>query len=642
MQAAAPRVVRFGTFEVDLQTSVLRKSGREVRIQEQPRQVLLALLERPGEVITREELRQRLWPDGTFVDFEHGLNTAVKKLRDALGDAAENPRFVETVPLRGYRLLVPVEHPGGDGDPPRASAARRRPFWIGATVAGALVLAAGATLWWVSAPPAVPRIVGSTQLTYTGRVRAPDSNREFFPGLFTDGARIYITEYDGPPSQISATGGDVLPIPLPFRDVQLLHLSPDGSQFLVRQRRDVLGQEGPIWVMPAVGGAARRMGNLFGHDAAWAPDGRSIAYAQGEELYVASASGGPSRRLCATPGRAVWPRWSPDGARLRFTAVHGQTNTRSLWEVSAAGGEPRPLLPREAEGGDECCGEWTPDGRHYVYRASRDDRTDLWVLPEGGLFRIRVQRPLRLTTGPIHFTAVTPSRESRRLFVVGSQPRGEVLRYDLRSHEFTPYRGGGWGFFAFSRDGEWVAYVENRGTEFNLWRSRVSGADRLQLTTPPLRPSVVQWSPDGKRITFMGKRPGEPWRIYLVGAGGGAPQTVLDSGRNQADPTWSPDGRSLMFGHPPDYMAEPTLPKAIRVVDLRTREVSTLPGSEGLFSPRLYRVRLADSTIERILDLADINHQVLVCKFFSLAMDGSPLGSCNLSISDIYAVDWER
>ena len=102
------RVMRFGVFEIDLQLGELRKSGLRIKLQEQPFQILALLLERPGQVITREELRQRLWPVDTFVDFDHSLNSAVKRLRQALSDDSDNPRFVETLPRRGYRLIVPV------------------------------------------------------------------------------------------------------------------------------------------------------------------------------------------------------------------------------------------------------------------------------------------------------------------------------------------------------------------------------------------------------------------------------------------------------------------------------------------------------------------------------------------------------
>ncbi len=109
---SASQVVRFGVFEVDLQAAELRKNGVKVKLQEQPFQILNLLLERPGKVVTREKIQHKLWPADTFVDFEHSLNAAVKRLREALGDSAETPRFVETIPRRGYRFIYPVERPG--------------------------------------------------------------------------------------------------------------------------------------------------------------------------------------------------------------------------------------------------------------------------------------------------------------------------------------------------------------------------------------------------------------------------------------------------------------------------------------------------------------------------------------------------
>ena len=151
MPSSAPsRRVRFGPFEADLRSGELRRDGVKVRLQEQPFQVLALLLERPGEVVTRDELQSRLWPADTFVDFEHGLNTAIKKLRQALEDSAEAPRFVETLARRGYRLIAPVtvEPPGrriAERSRVGRAADRQRSGrrWLFAGVAGLLVLGLG-------------------------------------------------------------------------------------------------------------------------------------------------------------------------------------------------------------------------------------------------------------------------------------------------------------------------------------------------------------------------------------------------------------------------------------------------------------------------------------------------------------------
>ena len=120
-----PRPLRFATFELDVRARELRQGDRRIPLQAQPFEVLRTMLERPGEIVTREELQRRLWPDGTFVDFEHGLNAAVKRLRAALGDTADNPRFVETLPRRGYRLIAKLDVAEEHTD--RAASPQNRP-----------------------------------------------------------------------------------------------------------------------------------------------------------------------------------------------------------------------------------------------------------------------------------------------------------------------------------------------------------------------------------------------------------------------------------------------------------------------------------------------------------------------------------
>src|SRR6202011_3268774 len=143
---SSPRIIRFSTFEVDLHTGELRQRGQKVKLQEQPLQVLAALLERPGELVTREELRSKLWPADTFVDFDHSLNAAIKRLRDALGESAESPIFVETLARRGYRFIAPVD--GGSAlsgigiaaAPQRSKLSFLRP-WVAIALLSAIVTA---------------------------------------------------------------------------------------------------------------------------------------------------------------------------------------------------------------------------------------------------------------------------------------------------------------------------------------------------------------------------------------------------------------------------------------------------------------------------------------------------------------------
>jgi eukaryotic-like serine/threonine-protein kinase len=152
LESRTPWILRFGTFEVDLRAGELRKQGKRIKLQEQPFHVLTVLLQRPGEVVTREELRNQNWPPDTFVDFDNTLNTAINKLREALGDSADNPRFIETLPRRGYRFLAPVTGVDGTARGTAAGAsvaAATRSRKIVVTVAGVVLAAgiAGGLLW---------------------------------------------------------------------------------------------------------------------------------------------------------------------------------------------------------------------------------------------------------------------------------------------------------------------------------------------------------------------------------------------------------------------------------------------------------------------------------------------------------------
>lgn len=257
-----------------------------------------------------------------------------------------------------------------------------------------------------------------------------------------------------------------------------------------------------------------------------------------------NADGSGSRKLLTTTGNPGWPRWSPDGKRLRFTSFGPKTQ---VWEVSAEGRDLHPVLPGWNNPPAECCGTWTPDGKYFIFQ-SRSARADIWALREGGgLLRKANREPIQLTNGPLSYLGPVPSKDGKRIFAIGSQPRGELARYDAKSREFVPYLGGiSATHVSFSKDGQWVAYIAF--PEGSLWRSKMDGSERLQLTFPPLTAWLPRWSPDGKQIAFQATAPNKPWMMYLVAADGGSPQEVAPG---QGDVGWSPDGQSLGFGDTP-------------------------------------------------------------------------------------------
>jgi Tol biopolymer transport system component/DNA-binding winged helix-turn-helix (wHTH) protein len=581
-------VIRFSSFEADLRTRELRKHGLRLKLQDQPFQVLAMLLERPGELVTREEIRARLWPQDTFVDFDHGLNAAVRRLREALNDNADAPRFVETLPRRGYRFIVPVE-PKDNGRSIRLEAQRPANssvpggvIQIAAALAAtsAIAVVVAISVWRASTNRTLGFHVSRyTQLTHDGLSKSQN------PVLVNDGSRVYFSEEADAGfviGQIPVNGGEVTRVPLPIEDkiLGICDVSPDRTEFLLSSWRG-WWKEDPLWVMPTTGGPARRIGNLKASFAAWSPDGNSIFYSTETGLYRAKTDGSDPQLLLTTKGIGGPLRVSPDGKILRFQTQDQSSDTDHYWEASVDGSNLHLLFPNDTHA-PSCCGTWGADGKNFYFNRNGQ----VWALQERskifGQTMLGESQPLpvQLTNGPIHFMYPSSSPDGHRIFAVGIQLRGELMRYDAKADQFVSYLSGVSAFgLDFSRDGKWVVYVSY--PDGAMWRSRVNGSEKQQLLDGSLSGFLPRWSPDGKRVAFTGRKPGENWKVYVLPAEGGTPQPIDDSTEKEFDPTWSPDGNSIAVGgqyHDGDA--------TIRIVDLKTRKVSDLPGSKGLFSPR--------------------------------------------------------
>ncbi|HEY2121441.1 MAG TPA: winged helix-turn-helix domain-containing protein [Candidatus Acidoferrum sp.] len=593
----ADGIIRFGSFEVDRRTGELRRGGIRIKLTGQPFDVLVALLEKPGQIVTREELHDKLWSQDTFVDFEHGLNKAVNKLREALGDEADNPRFIETLPRRGYRFLVPPTQPA----PPeaaRASSAARvadqseissatvrssrgKSRWLLWVMAAALAIAAIAI--WYFMPPAQPRIIGSTQLTYEGKNPCC---------VVTDGVRIYFSENENGGvsiAQAALNGGESSILPTSVKDLYIWNISPDHSQLLAGT---IVGS---AWMLSLPAGSARRFGDLtvttnaagisWSHAAAWSRDGQKLVFAKDHDILVANADGSNPVRVTSAQGRAWGLAFSADGKRIRFTDAGREGSSSSLWEVRTDGTGLHPILKDWHNPPQECCGFWTPDGRYYVFQSNlgRGMFGDLFAISDSpGIYRKSPSQPVQLTFGPLVFFngAITP--DGKKLLFAGLQSRGELVRYDPPSKQFLPFLGGLPATdVAYSRDGKWVAYTSL--VDHTLWRSHADGSDRIQLTYPPDRAMLPRWSPDATLIAYMSDKKGKPWKVSLILSQGGAAEELVPGDTNQSDPTWSADGNQLAFSTGNPSVSQTS---QIEIVDIKTRQISAIPGSSGLFSPR--------------------------------------------------------
>jgi Tol biopolymer transport system component/DNA-binding winged helix-turn-helix (wHTH) protein len=613
---------RFGPFAVDLRQAELRKHGIRLRLQEKPFQILTTLLTRPGELVTREELRARLWATDTYVDFEHGLDTAVNKLRAALGDKAECPRYVETVRGKGYRLLGKVEVSNRQAQeimvPPEATtsaplaipqvtvggaaAGSRSSLGRSALAIGFIGTLLAAALVSILRTPAPPSVLESVQITRGGAGKGNE--------LLTDGTFLYFRERAVDSywlARVPVAGGtSELLRPIRAED-QVLALNPVRPEVLVVSV-SATGLENAFWIYPLPSGTPRRLGEITGRVACWSPDGERIVYASRNDLFVANADGTGTRKLLSLSGPVYFLSWSADGQVIGFVQTDEKGKTESLAEVRTDGSRYRVLFSGNGLV-EASAGTWTAGNRYFIFPMMRNTTSDLWAARDRtGFWSGGSSEPVRLTTGQLSLSHPVTGRDGKTIFALGRLKRVELLRYDAIAMAFVPYLPNvSADGLAFSSDGEWVAYTTF--PELALWRSRVDGSDRMQLTVSPTEVQLPRWSPDGKRIAYMARSPGGHWKIHIISAQGGAPEQLLQGDNDEGHPSWSADGNAIMFGGVPWIHSFAPESTAIHRLDLRTRQVATLPGSEGLWSPRWSpdgRYLVAESIDSRHLRLLDL------------------------------------
>ena len=572
----------------------------------------------------------------------------------------------------------------------RKAASGLRSFLIVA-VLSATLLAIVAAAFFLRSAPAPPKILSTAQLTSDG---IPKS------GLVTDGSRLYFSEFSADQfilSQVSVAGGENATIATSVANPIVLAAAPDSSQVLLLETR-FLQPDSPLWMQPLPAGSPRRLLTVA-HDGEWMPNG-DLLFSKGNDLFRADHDGANARKLLSNDGVASGIRVSPDGSRIRYTISSPDTGVSSLWEAASDGTNPHPLLPRWNNPPEECCGNWTSDGKYFVFQSFHEGLYSLWVMADQHPFWRKIaNEPAQLTTGPLNFGNPVPGRDGRKLFAQGWQPRAEMVRYDSKSGAFVPFLADtDASQMDFSRDGKWIVYV--RSTDATLWRSKIDGSARRQLTYSPLEATVPHWSPDGSQIAFSAAKPGDPYRIYLVSADGGAPEQV-SSGKNDLDPSWSKDGTQLLYGIFPSF--DNSNPTKIMLLDLKTHVLTQIAGSDGMCCPRwspdgrwiialsadnqrlllfdistqtwrqladkmgtfgymtwspnseyvgfdtsftadpgYFRVTPSDGQITRVISLKNIR------RFFppwgewsGLTPDGSPLLVRDISTQEIYALDWK-
>jgi Tol biopolymer transport system component/DNA-binding winged helix-turn-helix (wHTH) protein len=598
-QSLSAGLVRFGVFELDRRSGELRKAGVRISLQEQALQVLTSLLERPGDLVTREELRQRLWPNGTFGDFDHGLNAVVNRLRDTLGDSADSPRFIETLPRRGYRFIAPIESdriaspavaPGApvsvpEGPAASPSARRRRGRIVAAFAVGFVAVMTGA-LWQLRRPPGVegppPKVVSLTRLAGDEDWPAfsPDGEQVAFSwtGEKSDNVDIYVTLVGATELRRLTTDPAVDYAPSWSPDgrriafLRTVGRAP-GSDVTLRKDQDRPFQgitevkialldamdsaSGSLHVMSALGGSDRRLTELpvVGR-VSWSPDGRYLAVGRAPSaasvseppgIYLIPTRGGESRPLtrAISPSYDAHPAFSPDGRRLAYASCNRVEPCHIAvldLDAGAAAAGPAHRLPEAA--GTRITGlAWTRDGRSLIF-ANMGTSGHLWRVGVDATAAPERIEIAGVGDGP----AIASSRD--RLAFSRSQVDTDI---DVVARGKPPVRvvasSADDDQPALSPDGRRIAFCSSRsGDAMDVWVAGSDGSNARQLTRGPGRwQCSPHWSPDGGRIAFDSLTADGTFHIWTMDADGGTARQLTTDAGSQTAPTWSHDGQWIYF-----------------------------------------------------------------------------------------------
>jgi Tol biopolymer transport system component/DNA-binding winged helix-turn-helix (wHTH) protein len=600
MTSIYPHRVRFGPFEADLETHELWKNGIKIKLGGQPFEILALLLKRPGQMVSREELQREIWTADTFVDFNHGLNAAVNKLRETLSDSAEEPRFIETLPRRGYRFIgrvetteigqallespafpaeelnvasvAPTPAPGKSMEREWTSkmgaalekiqSVSRLSFSKKLIVVGAAGLAVAVILWWLVLSP-ISEGPGRRELAVK-KARAgelgnmltvvpdpasdpaisPDGNSVAFRrNSYAPGAAgIFVSSsYGKALTQLTQHPGDCCPA-----------WSPDGK--LIAFTR-IAADEYGIYIVSASGGEPKKISHEDPRkkrgELAWTADGKYIAFSGdsaqgGSQIFLLSVDDSSARPMTSPQGqdRDWGPSFSPDGARMAFVRANGAGFPEEIFVMSESGGTPQQVTSQRAS----IMGPpaWSSDGQNIIFSSTKDGEPSLWTIPANGGEAKKIEDPGTATWHP------TISRQGNKLVVQKILRASGIYRVDLEEGSaqqsriiVTSTNGRNEGP-TLSSDGKRLVFMSDRSGSLEIWASNRDGSAAVQLTslhgcgTPRL-------SPDGLWVAFDTIGEGAQG-VYVVSAMGGTPRALVADQWENSVPSWSHDGKWVYFG----------------------------------------------------------------------------------------------